>query len=640
MGHVRGVAVKELDYKKVGFKAGLEIHQQLNTASKLFCSSPTELRDTKDAVYEFYRYLRPSKSELGEIDRAAIEEGVGTRRFAYKAYASTGLVENDDEPPMEMNLEALKFALQIALLLQMKPFEQVHTMRKLVIDGSNTSGFQRTALLAVEGQVSLRSGPVRIDTLSVEEEAAQIVDKDVYSLDRLGIPLVEIGTAPDLKTPEMVKELALTIGTILRACRVKRGLGTIRQDINISIVGGARVEIKGVQALDLIEDIVRLEVTRQLCLLKIRDELKARGARVGSPIEVTSIFTQTESNILKKKNVWGVLLPGFAGLVGKEIQSGHRLGSEFADRAKKKGVAGIFHTDELPQYGITEQEKQALLQFLEAGENDAIVILAHENERTCIEAISAVKGRAQESIEGVPEETRRALDDGCSEYLRPLPGAARMYPETDVSPISLPKTLVERIKQQLPELLSDRAQRYKRDFLLNDELAQQIARSDNNRLFEQVMDLWCGQDGCIEKDEAKDAATLVVRTLEGTIAELKRDGAPFDRLTREQILDVFWLVRSKTISKEGVPEVLRSLAECDTKTAGDAAEELGLTMLSERELQAIVNEVVYSHLDFIKAKGAGAVGPLMGVVMKQVRGKADGRIVSEVLQSKVLSVLQ
>ncbi len=631
--------MKEHDYKKVGLKAGVEIHQQLNTASKLFCSSPTELRDTKDAAYEFYRYLRPSKSELGEIDRAAIEEGIGTRRFAYKAYASTGLVENDDEPPMEMNLEALKVALQIALLLQMRPFEQVYTMRKLVIDGSNTSGFQRTALLAVDGQVSLRSGPVRIDTLSVEEEAAQIVDKDIYSLDRLGIPLVEIGTAPDLRTPKMVKELALTIGTILRACRVKRGIGTIRQDINISIAGGARVEIKGVQALDLIEDIVRLEVTRQLNLLKIREELQARGARVGNPVEVTSIFSRTGSNILKKKHVWGVLLSGFAGLVGKEIQPGRRLGSEFADRAKKRGVAGIFHTDELPRYGITEQETRALLQFLEAEEGDAAVILANESAKTCVEAISAVIERARESTEGVPEETRRALDEGCSEYLRPLPGAARMYPETDISPISLPKALIDRIKQRLPEKLEDRTQRYKRDFLLNDELAQQIARSENNQLFEQVMDLWRGQDGIIAKDEAKDAATLVVRTLEGAIAGLKRDGAPVDRLTREHILDVFRLVRSKTISKEGVPEVLRSLAECETKTADDAAEELGFTMLSERELQAIVDDVVQSQLDFIKEKGVGAVGPLMGVVMKQVRGKADGRIVSEVLQAKVLSVL-
>jgi len=632
--------VKDHDYIKIGLKAGLEIHQQLNTTTKLFCSSPAELKDTKDATYKFYRYLRPSKSELGEIDRAALEEGIGTRRFTYKAYASTGLVENDDEPPMEMNLEALKIALQIALLLQMQPFEQIHTMRKLVIDGSNTSGFQRTALLAVDGQVSLRSGPVRIDTLSVEEEAAQIIDEDVYSLDRLGIPLVEIGSAPDLKTPKMVKELALTLGTILRACSVKRGLGTIRQDINISIVGGTRVEIKGVQALELVEDIVRFEVSRQLNLLKIKNELQARGAGAGNPIEVTSIFNRTGSKILKKKRIWSVLLHGFADLVGKEIQPGRQLGSEFADRAKKKGVAGIFHTDELPRFGISSKEKDTLLQFLEAEEHDAAVILADESAKTCVEAISAVIERAREATKGVPEETRRALDDGCSEYLRPLPGAARMYPETDVSPISLPKEVIERVKLHLPEKLEDRTQRYKRDFFLNDELAHQIARSENNRLFEQVMSLWREKDSDITKDETKDAATLVVRTLEGVIAELKRGGVPVDRLKRKHILDVFRLVRCKTISKEGVPEVLRVLAECDTKTADKAAIELGFIMLSERELKAIVDGVVQSQLDFIKARGVGAIGPLMGVVMKQVRGKADGRLVNEVLLEKVLSVLQ
>jgi len=632
--------VRDHDYLKVGLKAGLEVHQQLNTASKLFCCSPTELRDMKDAAYEFYRYLRPSKSELGEIDRAAMEEGIGTRRFTYKAYSSTGLVENDDEPPMEMNLEALKIALQIALLFQMKPFEQIHTMRKLVIDGSNTSGFQRTALLAVDGEVTLKSGRVRIDTISVEEEAAQIVEKDSYSLDRLGIPLVEIGTAPDLKTPKMVKELALTIGTILRACKVKRGLGTIRQDINISIIGGARVEIKGVQALDLIEDIVRYEVLRQSNLLKIRDELQARGAYARDPIEVTSIFKRTGSKILKKKRVWGVLLPGFADLVGKEIQPGRRLGSEFADRAKRKGIAGIFHTDELPRYGITSKETDALMQFLHAEERDAAVILADESAMTCVEAISAVIERAREATEGVPEETRRALGDGCSEYLRPLPGAARMYPETDVSPIALPKEVIERVKLYLPETLEARTQRYKRDFFLNDELAHQIAWSENNGFFEQVMSLWQEKENGISKDEMKDAATLVVRTLEGVIAELKRDGVAVDRLKREHILDVFKLVRNKTISKEGVPEILRLLADSKTKAADEAALELGFIMLSERELEAIVEEVVQSRLDFIKERGTGAITPLMGVVMKQVRGKADGRLINDMLQAKILSVLK
>jgi glutamyl-tRNA(Gln) amidotransferase subunit E len=576
---------------------------------------------------------------MGEIDRAAIEEGIGTRRFTYKAYESTCLVENDDEPPLEMNLEALKIALQIALLLQMQPFEQTHTMRKVVIDGSNTSGFQRTALLAAGGYVSLSSGSVRIDTLSVEEEAAQIVDKDVYSLDRLGIPLVEISTAPDVTTPKMARELALAIGTVLRACKVKRGIGTIRQDINISIASGARVEIKGVQALDLIEDIVRLEVTRQLNLLKIRDELQQRGASVGKPVEVSSVFAHTASSVLKKKHAWGLLLNRFAGLVGKDIQPGRQLGSEFADHARKRGVAGIFHTDELPRYGITSRETKALLRFLKAEESDAVVILANENAKTCVEAIYAVMDRAKAAKEGVPEETRRALSNGCSEYMRPLPGAARMYPETDVSPIALPTALIDRIKAYLPERLDDRIRRYRQDFLLNEELARQIAWSENSQLFEHVMRLWA-LDGSLGRDEIKDAATFVVRTLEGTIAELKRDNVPVDRLTREGTLDVFRLVSSKTVSKEGVPEILRCLAECPTKAANEVAVALGFVMLSERELHEIVDNVVQSRREFVEAKGIGAVGPLMGVVMKQVRGKADGKLVNEVLRAKILSVLQ
>jgi len=632
--------VKDHDYREVGLKAGLEIHQQLNTATKLFCSSPAELKDTKETSYEFYRYLRPSKSELGEIDRAALEEGIGTRRFAYKAYSRTCLVENDDEPPMELNLEAVKIALQIALLLHMTTFDQIHTMRKLVIDGSNTSGFQRTALLASDGHVVLSNGSVRIDTMSIEEEAAQIVGEDEYSLDRLGIPLVEIGTAPDIQTPEMARELALTIGTILRACKVKRGIGTIRQDINISIERGARVEIKGVQALDLIEEIVRLEVARQIGLLKIRDELHQRGAHVGRPVEVTSLFARASSNTLKKRHVWGVLLHRFAGLVGKEIQPGRRLGSELADRAKKKRVTGIFHTDELPRYGITAREKETLMRFLNAANDDAVVILADDSEKKCVDAISAVIERAEEAIQGVPEETRRALPNGCSEYMRPLPGAARMYPETDVSPIVLPSQLIANISQHLPEQLEDRVRRYKRDFLLNDELARQIAFSENSGVFEEIMQLWLARGTSTTESELKDAAVLSVRTLEGTLAELKRENVPVGDLLREHILDAFGLVTSKAISKEGVPEILRSLAQCPTKTANEAAAELGFTMLSRRELEEIIEGIVQSRLNFIKEKGSNATGPLMGVVMKQVRGKADGKLVNELLKAKVLSVLE
>ncbi|WP_343241666.1 Glu-tRNA(Gln) amidotransferase subunit GatE, partial [Methanoculleus sp. UBA312] len=267
-----------MDYKELGLKAGIEIHQQLDTAEKLFCRCPTLLRDTSERTGEFYRYLRATESELGEIDRAAREEMKLVRKFCYYTYDTVCLVEHDEEPPAPMNPEALEVCLTIAKMLGMTPVEQVQTMRKLVIDGSNTSGFQRTALVALSG--ALPDG-CRIETICLEEEAAQRVEGDTFSLDRLGIPLVEITTAPCMHTPKAVQRIAEYIGMVLRSTgRVKRGLGTIRQDINVSIAGGARVEIKGVQELNLIAEVVRREVERQTNLLAVRDALRERGARV------------------------------------------------------------------------------------------------------------------------------------------------------------------------------------------------------------------------------------------------------------------------------------------------------------------------------------------------------------------------
>ncbi|NTW37163.1 MAG: Glu-tRNA(Gln) amidotransferase subunit GatE [Syntrophobacteraceae bacterium] len=277
-----------MDYKVLGLVAGIEIHQQLDTGEKLFCHCPTTLRETSDHNGDFFRYLRATVSEMGEIDRAAQEEMKHDRRFQYFTYDTTCLIENDEEPPAPLNNEALSICLTIAKMFGMTPVPQVHTMRKLVIDGSNTSGFQRTALVAFGG--ALPNG-ARIETICLEEEAAQRVKDEVFSLDRLGIPLVEITTSPDMHTPEDVQAVAEYIGMVLRSTgKVKRGLGTIRQDVNISIAHGARVEIKGVQELDLIAEVVRREVMRQQNLLSIRDELKSRSAVAGSSAGVDVIF--------------------------------------------------------------------------------------------------------------------------------------------------------------------------------------------------------------------------------------------------------------------------------------------------------------------------------------------------------------
>jgi len=618
-----------MDYKDLGLKAGIEIHQQLDTAEKLFCRCPTVLRDVADRTGEFYRYLRATESELGEIDRAAEEEMKLVRKFCYYTYDTVCLVDHDEEPPTPMNPEALDICLTIAKMLGMTPVEQVHTMRKLVVDGSNTSGFQRTALVALSG--ALPDG-CRIETICLEEEAAQRVEGETFSLDRLGIPLVEITTAPCMRTPEAVQEVAAYIGMVLRSTgRVKRGLGTIRQDINVSIAGGARVEIKGVQELDLIAEVVRREVDRQTNLLAIRDALRDRGARVDrTVVDVTALFAGTKSAVLKKaKFILAIRLCGFAGLVGREIQPGRRLGSEMSDYAKKCGVGGIFHTDELPAYGVTAEEVARLREFVGAGDDDCVAIVAASRERAGC-AAEQVMIRADMALAGVPEETRKMLEEGSSAYMRPLPGAARMYPETDVFPIALSGALWEGIR--VPELLTDRADRFVREFGLDGALARQVAFSERLPLFERAV-------------AAGVRPTLAARTLLATCRELARGGVAIDRVSEDDILALLSAVEAGRAAKEAIPDLLAELARTADESAGTPRERVDAAIakmapaVSQADVESIVRRIVAEREAFAREKGMGALGPLMGVVMQELRGSVDGKVVSETLRRELKRLL-
>jgi len=618
-----------MDYKDLGLKAGIEIHQQLDTAEKLFCRCPTVLRDVADRTGEFYRYLRATESELGEIDRAAEEEMKLVRKFCYYTYDTVCLVDHDEEPPTPMNPEALDICLTIAKMLDMTPVEQIHTMRKLVVDGSNTSGFQRTALVALSG--ALPDG-CRIETICLEEEAAQRVEGETFSLDRLGIPLVEITTAPCMRTPEAVQEVAAYIGMVLRSTgRVKRGLGTIRQDINVSIAGGARVEIKGVQELDLIAEVVRREVDRQTNLLAIRDALRDRGARVDrTVVDVTALFAGTKSAVLKKaKFILAIRLCGFAGLVGREIQPGRRLGSEMSDYAKKCGVGGIFHTDELPAYGVTAEEVARLREFVGAGDDDCVAIVAASRERAGC-AAEQVMIRADMALAGVPEETRKMLEEGSSAYMRPLPGAARMYPETDVFPIALSGALWEGIR--VPELLTDRADRFVREFGLDGALARQVAFSERLSLFERAV-------------AAGVRPTLAARTLLATCRELARGGVAIDRVSEDDILALLSAVEAGRAAKEAIPDLLAELARTADESAGTPRERVDAAIakmapaVSQADVESIVRRIVAEREAFAREKGMGALGPLMGVVMQELRGSVDGKVVSETLRRELKRLL-
>lgn len=626
---------EEFDYRNLGLVCGIEIHQQLDSATKLFCGCPTKLREVGDSDFEFFRFLRPSRSELGEIDRAALEEVLVSRKFIYKSYDTTCLVEADEEPPREINPEALEISLIIAKLLKMRIVDEVQTMRKMVIDGSNTSGFQRTAYVASDGYIETSSGKVGIGILCLEEEAARIIedrgDELVYSLDRLGIPLVEIGTAPDIVSPAHARESAQVLGMILRSTgRVKRGLGTIRQDVNVSIKGGSRVEVKGVQDLNLIDKIVALEVQRQFRLLEIRDELQRRKASANCQItDITRLFSSTASKVVKSsmKNggvVLACVLKGFDGLVGKEVQPGRRLGTELSDRAKRAGVGGIFHSDELPAYGITTEEVRAVRSLLSAEDEDCVVLVTAPKDRA-EKALEGVAARAREALVGVPEETRRALPDGCSEYMRPLPGSARMYPETDVPSVVIDDKMLNELV--LPELFAQRAERFERDYGLNQELSKVMASSPNYQLFEEI------------QKKYNLAPSIVVRALETVPIELSRESVPVANLTDRHYLESFALISEGKVAKEGLIDLLRALAEHPELCAADAASGAGLTGVGTSGVEGVVHDVVSEKADLVRSKGERAIAPLMGLVMKELRGKADGALVSAILKREIQNIL-
>ena len=610
------------DYEDLGLVAGLEIHQQLDTASKLFCNCPTERRDPEASVRSFTRYLHPTKSELGEIDEAALEESRVDREFEYLAFGSTCLVEEDDEPPGRLDQEALDTTLEIASLMDCAVVDSAHVMRKIVVDGSNTSGFQRSTLVATDGEIETEDGPVGIaDMLLEEESAARIEERDdgvTFGLDRLGIPLVEIGTKPDIRTPEQAREAAERIGMLLRSTgKVKRGLGTIRQDVNVSIEEGARVEMKGVQSLDDIDDLVAGEVARQVELLDIAETLAERDAGVAEPTDVTDVFSDTDSGVIAGAGaVFAVRLEGFDGLVGREIQPDRRLGTELSDHAKRHGAGGIFHTDELPAYGVTEAEVESLREAVDADGEDAVALVAADPD-TAERAIEAAADRAETAIDGVPEETRDANDDGTSRYLRPLPGAARMYPETDVPPVEPDPSDIEP-----PELLTEKVDRYQTELGLGAGLAEQVAYGRHMPTFETAIER--GVD-----------PTTAATTLESTLTELRRDGVAVESLTDDHLLAVLELVEDGDLANEGIAPVLTELAADPTLSAEEAIEAAGLSGVDREAVRETVIDVIERNEDQVEAEGMAAFSGLMGECMGALRGKADGEVVSELLREEI-----
>lgn len=621
-----------MDWEKLGLKMGLEIHQQLNTQHKLFCPCKTELIDDEHNEL-IRRNLRPTQSELGEIDRAALQESLRNLNFQYEAYNyNTCLVETDDEPPHSLNEEALEISITIAALMNMHIVDEFHTMRKQVIDGSNTGGFQRTGLVATDGYLDTPYGRVAIESLGLEEDAARRIettdDYTEFRLDRLGIPLAEITTDPSMHHPEQVREVAYMIGQVLRSTNVKRGLGTIRQDLNISISEGARVEIKGVQNLDLMSTIVENEVTRQLNLIDIKKELNERNAEVLEEIhDLDELFENTESKILKSaESIKAVVLKGFDGLIGREVQPGRRFGTEIASYAKKRGVSGIFHSDELPAYGITQEEVDKVSEFLDIGPEDAFIIVAHD-EDIAISALEEVKRRANLGFKGVLEETRKSLDDGNTEYMRPLPTANRMYLETDIPLFKITDEMVEPIKNNLPELPDVKKERIIKEYNLSEDLANQLVKRLEADVFEEIL------------SDVDVNPTPVASLLAYDLREIKRERYDISILTTQHFKDLFKLLADGKIAKDSVTKLATAIIESPEEDVTTIAESNNLTLLSEDEVCEIIANIVAKNEKMVKERQMGAMGPLMGMSMKELKGKADGSLVNKIVKEEIQKLL-
>ncbi len=625
-------------FKRLGFKAGLEIHQELKTETKLFCQCSPYLKKTPPE-FLIKRYFRPVMGEMGDFDPAMMVEYEKQHTIIYEGYRDVVCTYDLDEtPPLPPSEEVIEIGLQIALLLNATVIDELHICRKNYLDGSVPSGFQKSFIIGTSGYFHLDNKKIRIKLVGVEEDAARKIkqeDKTVYyRLDRLGIPLVEVATEPDLKSPQELHDAAYRIGLILRSTgRVKRGLGTIRQDVNISIKDGSRVELKGVQELDSIPKLAENEVRRQLSLVEIRDELRKRKVRPGdfkyAFEDVTHIFMNTKCQIIKKgidkrEKTFAVNIPNFSGLLKKEIQPNKTFGREIAEKVMVMTTAkGIIHSDEdLGKYRFSTDEVANIKKSLEIGKNDSFVIAVGKSE-TAKKVLKLVVDRCKQALKGVPQETRSALEDGNSKFERVLAGSARLYPDTDTPPIVIPEERVLEVKKNLPEYLWELEERLAEKHSLKTTTIRELFLSDKMEVFSKLV------------DELRIEPVLASTTLLQMMKALEREKFPVEKIANETITDVFRLLADGKIAKEAIEDLFRILSKNPELSARKAAKKLGLEAITSKQLDELIEDLLRRNKMLIKERGERAFAPLMGELMKKVRGRIDGKHVASSLRKKI-----
>ncbi len=633
--------MSEFFIENIGLKVGLEIHQQLSTNKKLFCSCIP--RESDEYTTKFQRKLRAVKSELGEYDPAALFESSKSKTIMYYANPeSSCLVEQDEEPPHNLDGDAKNLALVISSALESNIFSEIYPMRKTVIDGSNTTGFQRTMLISQGGHIEVDGEKIGIQSICLEEDAAKLLgdkgDIREYSLDRLGVPLIEIALEPVEGDSKKIKKIALSLGRLLRSTKkVTRGIGSIRQDVNVSVRdGGGVVEVKGVQQLDQLEKVVEFEAKRQHGLVKIAEKLQNSNfgeiSKNNDVFDITNDFKNCESKIIQKSLrdnsvIKAIRIRNFAGIFGYSPYEGIRLGKEIGQLVKFYGIGGVFHSDELPNYGIEEIDVSIVKKILKINEMDAFLIIAAPLVKIDF-AIDSIIKRISQAKKGVPSETRLATQTGETIFLRPRPGASRMYPETDIPPIIIRKKEIEDAKKNIPKSWDESLNDLQKKYDLNLQLTEQVFDSVYFEIFEKIC------------EKTSIAPTFIASVLCSTITSLERNGLNSQLLKNEEITKTFEFLTKEKIAKESIEIIFENIMSGKSKTIEDAIKNTSIETVSKEEFEKVIENIIINNKEIIQNQKERSVSPLMGIAMKELRGKVSGEMVNSLLLEKIKKFLE
>ena len=624
-------------------KVGLEIHQQLASKNKLFCDC--KIIESNEYDFTFKRNLRPTQSEMGSYDQAALFESKKIKTVKYQSSKNANcLIESDEEPPRTVNNEALELVLTISLALNCTIEDELHIMRKIVIDGSNTTGFQRTILVGRNGFLEVEGIRVGIQSVCLEEDAARIISEDkkedenkAYSLDRLGIPLIEIALEPISNSPIFVTNVAQTVGRLLRSTKkVTRGLGSIRQDVNISTENGPVVEVKGVQQLSQLPLVIEYERKRQDALNQIANELKKRDIDESSFIDnvtdVTQLLSKSSSKVVKKiltgdSRFTAFVLRRFKGILSFEPYPGIRLGKELGDLVKVYGIGGIFHSDELPNYGITTGDVESISDVLRMDKNDAFVLIGGPT-KSLNTVLLELFTRIKKGFSGIVPETRSARLDGVTVFSRPKPGSSRMYPETDIPYISIDEGKLKQLSQDTPQPWNEIIDQICKKYNINKTLAENIFDSKYFSLFEKIV------------SHTSTSPSFVISKLTEDLVSMEREGYDSSILSEDVLFCLFTELDNSRITKESIPLVIEKLLKNESMDVDEIISSFGTESISEGYVDQTISKIIHENSNVISQKGLDSVGLLMGRCMEVLRGKIDGEKVNKKLIAKLTEYLQ